>query len=570
MALTDAEKAALAQNPYGESDSYFTRMLGQPKSLSQFVASRSPEAQRAGAKTQAEMAPGIGEVMSAMQAKKNDLEEGKYGSAALNTLFAVPVLGTAGRFGKGMLTGARNVVNRTVQNVPVTIDEFYSNPIAGAKNFAVETAKAIGPTIRESTDPAAVAFRREVGASKRKLQDVIDDTDAEKQLLSINRQIPEDTTGTFVERTFGRDYLDSRIPRENVERIQEGISGGFRKSTSEAIPESIVSRMTNHLVNGPHVKGSRKQYEYQIKDPLASGKAGYQEAIGAARKGAPVSRALYGNNTDKYLETLNKVRGTEAKELSPTDMVEFLQIASTLDKPAMRKLTGKVENQSDMLLAQLLKGRAQKAAGVPFKGTEKGTEELVERFEKLVKDGTIKPARVTDGAGNVVSSIDPKGIKTPEGFLMTQQSFVSRQRELGGMNVAVAVDFNNGKVYTMLSDGHDMYGLDPVGGKGLITASPIIESSYKSKKYNMNQYKTKRTPKQEEMTERAIAERTGVERGTQEPMQNYTARALIEGRQPEVTPADVKRARGARVKLGVTGGGVGAGVTAGMLTGDDE
>lgn len=498
--------------------------------------------------------PVVGEIKSGKEGIE-DFQQGNYLMGSLGLLGAIPLLGYGPRAAKGLLSSAGSLVNKTAQNVPTRIPEFYSNPVKGAINFGKEYSKAVVPSIKESIDPQAVAKRRVLGISDSKLDDWISEVgqDAEKTAISINRQVDAPENTLLEKSIVGLNYLDSRIPREDVATLSSAVGQGFR--TSGKIPESIVERATKHLTDGPHIKKQNYRYDYQIKDPSVDKNIGYVESIGVSGAGAPVVRALHGKATDTYLSSvnkLNKIGGDKAvSKLQGKDMVEFMQVSSTLNGDAyqlMKKMG--VGGQPSQMLDTLLLARAKSAKGLKI---YKGEQKALDSFNKLLNTRAIKMARVSDEAGNPVGARNLVDIKEPEGYLVTQQSFNSRQKELGGVNAFVVVDPNKEKMYTMLSDGHDILGKDPVGGHGLITASPLIESSIKTgAKYNNKQIKTNKTPRK---INRAIKETeavTGIKKTANETNEAYTKRAFRNSK-PAVTQADRDRAASARNKLVGTG-----------------
>jgi len=515
--------------------------------------------------------PVSGEIISGKEAIE-DYEKGNYGMATLGAIGAVPVLGYGPRIAKGMLRSGGSLINKTAQNTPTHIPEFYRNPIKGAVNFGKEYTKSVIPSIKESIDPQSVAKRRVIGISDRKVSDWASDVgqDADLTAISINRQLPN-TEDTLLENSVvGLKYLDSRIPREEAARLASGIGSGFR--TSGTVPESIVNRALTHLTQGPHIKNPNARYEYQIKDPSSGKNAGYIESVGAAGAGSPVVRAMRGQTTDKYLNVVNNLRKTEgAKPKGKLDgkaMVEYLQMSSTLDNKAFQLMNKMgAGDQPSVMLETLLRARAKQGSG---KKLQAGEQRVLDSFNKLLDTKAIKMARVSDEAGNAVGGRNLADIKDPDGYLVTQQSYTSRQQELGGMNAFVVVDPNKEKMYTMLSDGHDMFGLNPVGGHGLITASPLIESSYKTgAKYNNKQIKKKATPRKVQQAIKETERTTGVKKQAKETPEAYTKRALLEAT-PEVTKADIARANAAKQKLMAAGGATGAGVASGVVLATDE
>lgn len=549
--------------------------LNRPRTASEYIAQqwhskKTPEEKLQYSKdlayTGLSYAPISGEIISAKEAKEF-YDEGRYGMMTLAGLGAIPLAGTALR---PVTRGVGSLLNKAAQNTPTHIPEFYSNPLKGMFNFGKEYTKAVPSAIKESIDPQAVAKRRVDGISNPKIDDWASDKgrDADLTAISINRQLPN-TEDTLLEKSIvGLKYLDSRIPREDTSRLAEGIGQGFR--TTKDIPDSIVNRALNHLTKGPHIKNPKAKYEYQIKDPSAGGNIGYVESIGVAKAGAPVIRAMRGKTTDDYLKILNTLgrrKGVAQKnKLEGADMVEYIQIASTLDNKALQLMqkTGAGE-QPSVILETLLRARAKNNAGLNLQASEK---RVLDSFNKLLNSKAITMARVSDEAGNVVSSRNIADIKNPEGYLVTQQSFTSRQQELGGMNAFVVVDPNSEKMYTMLSDGHDIFGVNPVGGHNLITTTPIIESSYKTgSKYNNKQIKTKATKRNTNRALKETEQSTGVKKLKSETPEAYTKRAFRSSK-PAVTEADIRRARNAKLKLATTLGGGGL-LTGAVLSNDD-
>jgi hypothetical protein len=504
----------------------------------------------------------------------DEYEKGNYGTAGmLATLGAIPVVGpTVAKGGRGLLTSAGNLINKTAQNVPTDISEFYTNPVKGGINFLKEYGKSILPAVKESIDPASVAKRRVLGISDRKLDDWASDVgqDAEKTAISINRQL-DMSEDTLLEKSIvGLNYLDSRIPRKDVATLSKAVGQGFRSSGT--IPESIVERATRHLTDGPHIKKQNYRYDYQIKDPSVDKNIGYVESIGLSGAGAQVVRSLHGKSTETYLDVVNNLRkssGIKPKnKLDSQGMVEFMQISSTLNGDAyqlMKKLG--VGGQPSAIVNDLLRARVKFLKGAKLKKRE---QKVLDSFNTLLDTKAIKMAKVSDEAGNSVGARNLVDIKEPKGYLVTQQSYNSRQKELGGVNAFVVVDPNKEKMYTMLSDGHDIFGKDPVGGHGLISVFPLIESSIKTgAKYNNKQIKTNMTKRKINKAIKETEKVTGIKQLPKETNENYTKRAFRLSR-PAVTEADKARALDARRKLQGTVGGAGLLTTAVVASSVDD
>lgn len=548
--------------------------LSQPKSASQYYAKQmldkpSEERQKYAeelAYDQLSLASGSGEIISAMEAK-DYFEEGRTGMGMLATAGAIPLVSP---FIRPITKSVGSLMNKTAMNTPTLIDKFYSDPVRGPINFLKEYGKSFVPAIKESIDPVEVARRRQTGMSKRKLQEGLQPTvgkDAELTGTSINRQVTPDADNSVERSVIGLSYLDSQIPLEDTARIASGIGSGFRRTNADQVPESIVQRATNHLTKGPHVKsGSKTQYDVQIKDPHNKSNEGFLESVGDASAGSTIVRMMRGNSKEKYLKTINNYRKANKQEpldkLDGKNMVEYMQISSTLDNANIRLMErAGVTGQPAEIVSKVLSARAKQAAGKPFTSKDKQLKKSLDTFNSLLNKRIIKFAQVRDEAGNVVGSRNIGDIKQPDGYVVSQQAFTSRQKELGGMNAFVVVDPNSEKMYTMISDGHDIMGINPVGGKGLITAEPIIVSSIKPKGgYKKSDIKSRATQANVNAALADTEKLTGVKPLKDESDLNYTLRALSTYK-PAVTAADRRRARNARLKLG------GTVATGGLLTG---
>ncbi len=542
------------------------RQRGMPYRRRQLTAEEAQKKQLGHLYDFASFMPVSGEIISAKEAKEH-YDQGNYGMMTLAGIGAIPLLGTLARpllRGAGKVvnaTGVGGLLNKTAQNTPTLIEDFYTRPIKGKVNFVKEYAKAVPATIRESIDPVEVARRREFGISKVKAEEGLMGKvgkDSEYTAISMNTQIPQQGVDNALEKSVvGLAYLDRGIPIDEVDRIKSGIGMGFRREGEEAIPESIINRATAHLTRGAHIKNrDAVDYEFQIKDPKTKGDDGYKEASGAGKSaGAMVVRSLRGSANQKYLAKLNKITGSNKTTLTGRDMVEFMQISSTLDTDVIRKLKSKgVKGQPNEILTDLLTARLKTQAGQTVQGAQK---KVLEEFDGLIRNGQIKLSVVKDEAGKIVSSHNMKNIQEPDGYLVTQQAYNSRQKELGGVNAFVAVEPETEKMYVMLSDGHDIMGMNPVGGKGLITAQPIIVSSLKQgAEYNNKQILTKLTPEEIAASEKTVSEITGVTKAKNESSTNYALRAFATGK-PPVTKADIRRANKAKAKLGITRAGAG-------------
>jgi len=560
--------------------------------------------------------PGTGTALAA--ADFEDARQAGDGTGMLlSGIGAVPIVGKPARaFGES----AGNVINQLATNMPTRIEGFYSgNPIG---SFARDAAYEVGGALKSRMSAADRAFQDVWGTSAKKVEDMFNrggpaqrlrekgkpqealgyGDDAEKTALAIEAQqgtgiIPVNERGALANGIHGLSYYDRGIGAEDTARLGRGIGNGFRNV--DDIPDNITDKAVNHLINGPHVKsGSGNLYEYQVKTLESSKQAGVKEGAGAGR-GSPLLRAFNvkdpeGKSASPFLaynnflnKTINKTKG-EVVPPSPKDTVEYAQLAATLDKDATKvlnsllprkkkdgKLIGaKQGHPTKTLLDRLSKARARQRAGLPVPAEQ---QDVLDAFNKGVKNGKIKPKTIKDEQGNIVSSLNYDEIKTPEGFITAQQSYASAQKELGGVNQLLIIDPYNQVNYSMVSDGHDIFGMAPVGGHHLITAQPIVRQKWSDRGYDPKEHKTMMT---RENVSKAVEEtqaRTGVKAPKKtleasnanyvESARRYTKQTLKEAIEP--TAAQKRAAQASTTKL-VGAGGVAVGTGGMLLSGEEE
>ena len=599
-------------------DQYFRDQgLQQQDQAMRMAAESTPESRAAGIReglgVAADFTPVVGEIKSAKEGYE-DYQAGNYGMAALGAAGAIPFIGYGPRAVKGLLRSGGNFANQVATNMPTYIDGFYSgNPIG---SFVRDASRELGGAVASRTSATARAFEDIWGTSSRKVEDIMNrggpaerlrakgkadeavglGEDAEKTAMAIEAQksagiTPVNERGALAQGFYGLSFLDRAIDPADTARIANGIGNGFR--TVADIPDNITDKFTNHLVNGPHVKtGDGRLYEYQIKSLESSRTAGLLEGAGFKGKGSPLTRAfnvgkIKGKKTspfleyEKFISNLNKTKkGKGVTPISAIDTVEYTQLATTLDKSTTQAMNNLLtqgfskakEMNTSTMLSQLSKARAYQRAGKKIPTQQ---QKVLDAFNSLTATKSIDLKTIKDEAGNVVSSLDYNKIKKPEGYITAQQSFASQQKELGGVNQMLIVDPYNKVNYSMLSDGHDIFGQNPIGGHPLITAQPIVKQEWGFKGFNKKEHSTMYTrenvaasvQKTEELTgltaPKSVRNATG--KTYAQSARKWTNKVMQEGVDPSVE--NIRAAN--RTQNKVTGAKAAGTVAlgAGMLTG---
>lgn len=515
----------------------------------------------------ASLAPVTGEIIAAKEAKEL-FEEGSYGMGMFTALGAVPIVGSVLRPAlKGakalmetpVMSSAKNVVNQTAANMPTTIKGFYEgNPIG---SFARDFTAEVGGAVRTRTDAGARAFQDLWGVSANKVQDIFGagkpaqrilsktqkeaaelrkrglNKEADKVLkqgetaarktgqdseftgLSIEAQmspkiIPVEERGALANSVYGLNYFSRGVAQSDTAKLASEIGNGNRVAEAGKIPDNVTKQFVNHLTKGPHVGRTDELYEFQVKAMDSSRTVGRVEAEGFKR-GSMLARAFNTGSAGSknkttfqlYSDRVNKLN--KQKEIQPEEAIEFLQLAATMNNRNTNTLNKMLKSSfsNKKLLEEVSLGRAQVRAG---KTVPPERLKVLNAFEKAVRGGKIGMSKVTDDAGNQVGGLDFSKIKKPEGNVKAQSYYLSAQKELGGVNQMMVMDIKNKTNYSMMSDGHDIFGEAPLGGHHLVTAQPIVKRKWNDTGFTV-QHKAKATADQIEDRLADTAKRVGVE-----------------------------------------------------------
>lgn len=433
-----------------------------------------------------------------------------------------------------IMESPKNLINQVASNMPTTIKGFYSG--TPVYSFARDALMEVKSAINTRTSATSRAFQETWGIPFRKVQDILGTNSApavrelrlakneadvlretgfpelaEKRIqegkvlarktgedsaftaMSIEAQqgkgiIPVSRRGALSNSVYGTEYWDRAIPQTDTARLGNQI-GNAHRINEDNIPNKVTNRFVKHLVDGPHVKqNSNELYEYQVKGLDTSRTAGIKESEGF-RKGSMLVRAFNKGDSEDTITSFDSyikaVRGSKGgTDLSPEESIEFLQLAATLNKDnvntlnsALRAFNPKAKPMdARQMLDVLAKARHYERTG--SRKMSQKQKDIVRAFDSQLKLKNITMSQVTDDAGRAVGNADFSKIKKPEGNVFAQSWFLSSQKELGGVNQAMVMDITNKTNYSMISDGHDIFGEAPLGGHHLITAQPITKRKW--------------------------------------------------------------------------------------------
>jgi len=353
----------------------------------------------------------------------------------------------------------------------------------------------------------------------------------------------------------------------------------IRDTVFKDVPDSIATRHLDHIKT-VHGQDPNVPTNLAVKPPKSDG-AG-RESLGLNSTGHFLMREL---NMGNLVKETAEIYGVD--KLSSKQLIDLNQIAMGMTNDIAKKM-GKGEGPEELLdgigeipitvpttLDQTLKvknlkpknavkfvvkARAKQAAGKPLNRFEKAYLEAWENQGSPV--GTIR-----DGNKNVVSNPDYNKLPDKiEGDSITYTgSYLSSNKELGGVNFVSTIDLNTNKNYVTTSDASDLFGLTggPKGTANNIIAIPtqVIDL------YSTNAVKTKsgkdvfqrqenwRTqqdkPDIDEKMKAGVADlekTTGIEKKKNESPLKYHQRVLTEYK-PKVTREDVLYSAGKAAKI---------------------
>ena len=380
------------------------------------------------------------------------------GNTALD-LFADPV----NLMGAGFL---KNVATAVPRNVRTMIPGFYKGPVEQAKGSLQEAARAMPYAVQEALSPTAAATAREFGTGAGRRAEMLNPMDEKGKVSESVRKGNIMASPYMLQQSRGAagefgDTVAEAMPTFRSEVASTGNmadDAALKKVLAQDadIPDDVMARAMNH-VRATHsgtgtVVGRRR---------AASGSQLGAEAAGTAKGTAPEIAKMLSN--PKLLSAFKEYAGDE---LSEKELREYLSIINAVGQNAGRTRTGK-KTLSDIFY--------QGEEGTSLRSTY-----LAETYWKA-KARQAKGQKIRKGGPqeealafvNRYAAENPITIKDMNGKLVLQQSFRSSAKDLGGMNAFVVVDPKGGEFYTMLSDGHDLFGLTPPGWSDLTTVLPI-------------------------------------------------------------------------------------------------
>tara|TARA_R100001198_G_scaffold95927_2_gene83597 strand:+ start:716 stop:2452 length:1737 start_codon:yes stop_codon:yes gene_type:complete len=430
----------------------------------------------------------------------------------------------AGLKGSGRLFG--DAMNTMAENLPTRIEGFYRSPDPASKLQAVAgpAVGAVPNTMYEMFMPNAIAKTRVMGTGRGRRQEYVTDPKAairegsmresafidaqQKQRMTPDR---ETVVGSSVEM---QRYVDEAFDMADKPRAKQAVKG------TTDVPEVILDRAVNHLYKvhdtpttpgGTQLVVRRQESGEKLQaEALGGGTATPSLVLLSSKPTIDLARKAFPDMSDKDFYGMVRTVGNASDALKVREAV-FKEV---LPKNVLNTTSGAVEKarfMQDYFKAKLAKNPNERQ------------QKILDYFDGQKK---LEVNEVADG------------------IYSYSASHRSTAQDLGGVNDFVAIDTNADTVYTMISDGHDLFGMDPVDGTSLINVAPMESFKIGTK----GKASAPRTPKVEPSVAK-IEEITGISKRPKESNQQYQQRVMVEYK-GDPTSADYKEALG---NIGRTG-----------------
>ena len=430
----------------------------------------------------------------------------------------------AGLRGSGTLFG--NALNTLAENLPTRLEGFYRSPDVASKLQAVAgpAVGAIPNTMYEMFMPEAIAKTRVMGTGRGRRQEYVTDPKAAVREGSMResafidaqqkrRMTPDRDTvvGSSVEM---QRYVDDAFDMADRPRARQAVRG------TTDVPDVILDRAMNHLYKihdtpttpgGTQLVVRRQESGEKLQaEALGGGTATPSLVLLSSKPTIDLARKAFPDMNDKDFYGMIRTVGNASDALKVREAV-FKEV---LPKNVLNTTSGAVEKarfMQDYFKAKLAKNPNERQ------------QKILDYFDGQKK---LEVNEVADGVYSYSAS------------------HRSTAQDLGGVNDFIAIDTNTDTVYTMISDGHDLFGMDPVGGTSLINVVPMESFKVGTK----GKASAPRTPKTEPSVAK-IEEITGISKRPKESNQQYQQRVMVEYK-GDPTRADYKEALG---NIGRTG-----------------
>ena len=347
--------------------------------------------------------------------------------------------------------------NAVIDNMPTELPGFYSGNPVGA--VAKGATGAVPGMLAQMLRPQRQAERRVIGTGRGRRAEYVNNP---KQSVQAGSML----ANSALDKQYTRTPEGGDNVVQNSAEVQRYVDGSFDVSDQKAIkaglaslepdtPDVILDAAMKHWQTVQGIDQRPGGTTAVVRRPL-SGEKLSGEATGTASTASSVSRSLA---SPKTLEAAQKA-------LPDAEGIDFYKQYLTVAKHANNDNVRRAAYNEKLpkgttgadLQQDYWRGLYNKSQG------KKVTEKQQQALDFFAD---AKPIKMTDRG---------------DGLYTLQDTTKSAAQDLGGMNQFLAIDVNKDKVWTMGSDGHDLFGVNPAGANDLVNLVPIHSFKVGTKK----------------------------------------------------------------------------------------
>ena len=499
---------------------------------------------------------------------------GAIGSSSISMATArnMPTLQQGGMFGdvldmgrtvKGTGDNLRTYseIAKGTGRTPRTGVNFYSGGFGNkVLSTAGEALRAFPKAVKELTSPKELASYRMTGMSsnarKKELPKAITPLESSgTHAMQSQMKLQNDGVYAPLNDIDSPLMIKARLAEFNL--LDTNSVSNINKVMFKGVPEDIATRHLNHI-KAVHGIDGKKPATLSIKPPKTNGIA--RELLGTGSTGPRFIKSL----TQGNLMAVYK-KAHQLEKIDSRGMVEMTQISLGITKDVAKQMSSKLkvkELNHQKLIETVIKARAKinTRSNVPLSKRE---ATVLKAWQELGSPiGTVK-----DASGKTVSSKKFGDIPEIEGNTLTSSgSYLSKSKELGGVNYIITHDLKGNKSYVTMSDGSDLFGIGggPKNAPDIVVATPTQEIIWGSnntvtlkdgtklpQRFNTQRTNQSRKNEKKNLEEgiKKLEERSGIKKGAKETPENYHKRVLRDFK-AKPTAQDYRQAFSNQVKVG--------------------
>jgi len=416
-----------------------------------------------------DMTPVIGEARSAERAVE-EFKKGNYGSAALETVGAIPLAGMAVRGMSKAFKAGKELYPETVKRIaveaPNDLPGFYEGPIGKGKALTVGFLKTTGNTIKTSLSPAALADFKNFGfgaGTRDILAENVENINKNIAIRdSIQNRVKEigkwNGTKSKEYEAISKELTKANDAIKESEKIIVGQLGYNANIARQMGIDSPVLKQWSELFNKELLDFNESSFKNVVDKYSVYGRSGINKSKDLDYFYNQVTKAWdipEGSKVKMVLRSMDtwKSRGGDFRQ----------DIFTSSQASALRKIPESITNAEDFV-AEIKKHND----AIDAKFSNRWTVDPLDQQKRYTKTEKLFNIDAQKEAASKIIINKVEGNNVYISFSKPSSSKVE-----GGVNIQMKINPKTKEVYGFVSDEHDLFGRVPPGSARLITVTPI-------------------------------------------------------------------------------------------------